>query len=119
MRTHENSVSPRSSRAVSLARVDGSDFFCQYRIGLDENRPELHGGNMHQHRLPEIGLLRLGDIIGDPKKGKPAIVPVSRSTWWAGVKSGRYPAGVLIGANMRAWPVSQIKNLVAAMEGAR
>lgn len=36
-------------------------------------------------------LLRLRDIIGNKDKGIPAIVPVGRSTWLAGVKSGRYP----------------------------
>ena len=41
--------------------------------------------------LPSTGYLRLPQIIGDPRRGIPALIPVSRSTWWAGVKSGRYP----------------------------
>lgn len=44
------------------------------------------------HNLPETGYLRLPQIVGDPKAAIPAIIPVSKSTWWAGVKSGRYPA---------------------------
>lgn len=48
--------------------------------------------------LPETGYLRLYQIIGRPaRRGWPAIpalIPVSRSTWWAGVKSGRYPQPV-------------------------
>jgi hypothetical protein len=43
--------------------------------------------------LPVTGYLRLHQIIGRPaRNGRPAIaaiIPVSRSTWWAGVKSGR------------------------------
>ena len=42
--------------------------------------------------LPEAGLLRIKQIIGDPKAEPPieAIIPVSRSTWWAGVKSADF-----------------------------
>ena len=42
--------------------------------------------------LPETGFVRLPNIIGDSKSQPPkqAIIPVSRRTWWAGVKSGRY-----------------------------
>ena len=65
--------------------------------------------------LPEIGYLRLPHIIGDPKKGIPAIIPVSRAAWWAGVKSGLYPAGVLLGPRCRAWSVESIRKLVTDM----
>ena len=46
--------------------------------------------------LPETGFLRLPQIVGDSKAQPPvpALIPVSRSTWWAGVKSGRYPQPV-------------------------
>jgi hypothetical protein len=43
--------------------------------------------------LPETGYLRLPQIIGDPKANPPipALIPVSRTTWWAGVSSGFFP----------------------------
>ena len=47
--------------------------------------------------IPEIGYLRLSQIIGNPKKGIPALIPISRSAWFTGVKAGRYPQGVLLG----------------------
>lgn len=62
--------------------------------------------------LPEIGYLRESQIIGDPKKGISPIIPVSRASWWRGVKSGRYPAGVLLGPRTRAWSVDSIRSLV-------
>lgn len=65
--------------------------------------------------LPEIGYLRIWQIIGDPKKGIPAVIPVSRATWWAGCASGRFPAGVLLGPKTRAWPVESIRELIAEM----
>jgi predicted DNA-binding transcriptional regulator AlpA len=68
--------------------------------------------------LPEIGYLRLPQIIGDRKRNIPALIPVSRATWWAGVASGRFPAGVLLGPRTRAWSVESIKSLIAEMGGA-
>lgn len=67
------------------------------------------------HRLPETGYLRLRQIIGDPKSIPPipAIIPVSKSTFWAGVKSGRYPAPVrTLGKRITAWKVSEIRALI-------
>lgn len=48
------------------------------------------------HILPETGYLRLWQIIGDPKADPPipALIPVGKSTWWAGVKEGRFPQSV-------------------------
>lgn len=64
--------------------------------------------------LPEIGFLRLHQIIGDRKADPPipAIFPVSRSSWWAGVRSGRYPSGVKISARSTAWRVEDIRALL-------
>lgn len=65
--------------------------------------------------LPEIGYLRLSQIVGNPKANPPtpAIIPVSKSTWWAGVKSGRYPQPVKLGPRTTAWRVEDIRALVA------
>lgn len=63
--------------------------------------------------LPEIGYVRLPQIIGDPKRGIPPIIPVSRATWWRGIESGKYPAGVLLGPRTRAWAVADIRALLA------
>jgi predicted DNA-binding transcriptional regulator AlpA len=67
------------------------------------------------HILPETGYLRLPHIIGDPKAEPPipAIIPVSKSTWWAGVKSGRYPKPVRsLGQRITAWRVEDIRALI-------
>lgn len=39
-------------------------------------------------------LLRLPQIIGNPKAGIPPLIPVSRSTWFEGIRTGRFPAPV-------------------------
>lgn len=65
------------------------------------------------HALPETGYLRLPSIIGNPKAGIPPIIPVSKSTWWAGVRSGRYPQPTrALGARITAWRVEDIQNLL-------
>jgi predicted DNA-binding transcriptional regulator AlpA len=40
------------------------------------------------------------------------LIPVSRSTWWAGVKSGRYPRPVKLGPRITAWRVEDIRRLI-------
>ena len=62
--------------------------------------------------LPQVGFLRLTQIVGDKKKNIPAIFPVSRSTWFAGVKSGKYPQPVKISRRCVAWKVEDIKALL-------
>lgn len=60
--------------------------------------------------LPEIGFLRITHILGDQKANPPilAIIPVSKSTWWAGVKSGRFPKPVKLGPKTTVWRVEDI-----------
>jgi predicted DNA-binding transcriptional regulator AlpA len=41
-----------------------------------------------------------------------AIIPVSRSTWYAGIKEGIYPAPIKISARASAWRLTDIQNLV-------
>jgi len=62
--------------------------------------------------LPETGYLRLAQIVGDKKAGIPALFPVSKSTWWAGVKAGRYPQPVKLSERCTAWPVAAIRELI-------
>ena len=64
--------------------------------------------------LPATGFLRLQHIIGDPKADPPipALIPVGRSTWWAGIAAGRYPAPVKIGQRICGWRVEDIRNLI-------
>jgi len=68
--------------------------------------------------LPETGYLRLSQIIGKPatdtRSATPALIPVSRSTWWAGVKTGRYPQPTrALGPRITAWRVEDIRALIA------
>lgn len=67
--------------------------------------------------LPQTGFLRLPQIIGDPNAipPVPALVPVGRSSWWAGVAQGRYPAACRLGPRTTAWRVEDVRALIASL----
>lgn len=68
--------------------------------------------------LPETGYVRLPQIIGNSKADPPipAIIPVSKSTWWQGVKDCRFPQPVKLGPRTTAWRVEDIRALIEAPE---
>ena len=64
-------------------------------------------------KLPEEGFLRLNQIIGDSKRGIPAIVLIRKSSWWQGVKAGRYPKPIKLSPRVTVWRVEDIRELIA------
>lgn len=60
------------------------------------------------------GFVRLKQILGDPASIPPVppLIPIAKSTWWAGVKSGRFPKPVKLGPNTTAWKISDIRELL-------
>lgn len=58
--------------------------------------------------LLETGFVRLPDVL--------KVYPVSKSTWWAGVKEGRYPKPVKLGPKITAWRVEDIRALIEKLE---
>ncbi|MGB1428679.1 MAG: helix-turn-helix transcriptional regulator [Cycloclasticus sp.] len=70
------------------------------------------------YKLPETGFLRLPQIIGNQKAVPPipAIVPVSKSTWWEGCKTGRFPKPVrLAGGRGAFWRVEDIRAFIESV----
>ena len=57
-------------------------------------------------------LYRVEEIVGDKKKAIPPIIPVSKSTWWAGVRSGRFPQPVKLGPRITVWREEDIRALI-------
>jgi prophage regulatory protein len=64
-----------------------------------------------QFELSKTGFLRLPAIIAPHGP-----IPVSKSTWWAGIKTGRYPKPVKLGARITAWRVEDIRALIEAFK---
>jgi hypothetical protein len=76
---------------------------------------------VNYNSLPETGYLRLKQIVGQkPIQGKykrprafiPALIPISRTSFLNGVKSGKYPKPVKLGERTTAWRVSDIISLI-------
>lgn len=57
--------------------------------------------------LPSTGFLRLPAIIAPHGP-----IPVSKSTWWAGVKTGRFPKPVKLSQRVTAWRVEDIRAFI-------
>ncbi len=55
-------------------------------------------------QLPAVGFTRLTTIL--------TLIPVSPSSWWQGVKDGRYPPAVKLGPRTTAWRVEDIRALI-------
>jgi prophage regulatory protein len=60
--------------------------------------------------LPPEALIRLPDVL--------RLFPVSKSTWWAGVKEGTYPQPVKLGARAVGWPLGSVLDLTRGREAA-
>jgi len=75
---------------------------------LDPTTPIQESPRRTRHRqidLNQPGFLRLTDVL--------AIIPVSRATWYSGVKSGLYPPSVSLGGSRSVgWSTSAIKKLI-------
>ncbi|MDE2382808.1 MAG: AlpA family phage regulatory protein [Xanthomonadaceae bacterium] len=66
---------------------------------------------MYRNALPETGFLRLPEVL--------KLYPVSRSTWWAGVRAGRFPQPVKIGERCTAWRAEDIRELIESAASAK
>ena len=62
----------------------------------------------HPLILPAMGFVRLESILGPDGP-----IPVSKSTLWAGIRSGRCPRPVKLGPRITAWRVEDIRALIA------
>ncbi len=65
--------------------------------------------------LPQVGFLRLQQVL--------QLIPVGKSTWWHGVKTGRYPQPIKLSKRTTAWSAADIdaliKNLASKQGGAQ
>lgn len=58
-------------------------------------------------QLPETGFLRLRAILAPAGP-----IPVSKSTWWQGIKDGRFPKPIKLGKRVTVWRVEDIRRLI-------
>lgn len=110
-----SATTPTSTKAATgmktllkSALVEGGYAELSSREQHSDNPPKFGG-------LPLTGFVRLTTIIGDKKKGIPGVIPVGRSTWLEGVRSGRFaPAYKLGGCTL--WRAEDIRDLMKRIE---
>ncbi|QYK39827.1 MAG: AlpA family phage regulatory protein [Paracoccaceae bacterium] len=66
---------------------------------------------MSVNDFPETGLVRLSAILAPVGP-----IPVAKSTWWAGVRTGRFPQPLKLGPRTTVWRAEDIR---ALFEGTR
>ena len=57
-------------------------------------------------------------VQGERYLREPAILeifPFGRSTWWRGIKEGRFPAGIKLSPRVTVWKSSEIDSLIASL----
>lgn len=59
--------------------------------------------------LPAEGYVRLPQVL--------AVIPVCKSTWFNGIKDGRYPKPVKLGPRTTVWRVADIRAMIQSLEG--
>ena len=57
-----------------------------------------------QSSIPETGFVRLTQIL--------AVIPIGKTSWWNGVKSGRFPKSVKLSPRCTAWKAEDIHALI-------
>jgi prophage regulatory protein len=86
--------------------VNGSQAVVNHTSALDPAN-SCDGAVMPPPSISDAALLRLSDILAP--KGP---IPVSRSAWWAGVASGRFPRPLKLGPRTTVWRASDIRALL-------
>ena len=68
-------------------------------------------------QLPETGFVRVSQIVGNKKSNPPinGFIPGGKSTWWAGVKNGRFPSPVRMGSRCTMWRIEDIREVIAKL----
>lgn len=56
------------------------------------------------HTIPEIGFVRLPQVL--------EVIPVGKTSWWEGVKSGRFPKPIKLSPRCTAWKAEEIRELI-------
>ena len=54
--------------------------------------------------VPETGFIRLAQVL--------EVIPLGKSCWWAGVKSGRFPKPIKLSKRCTAWRAEDIHILI-------
>ena len=58
--------------------------------------------------FPYVGFMRLPQVL--------EVIPVSKSSWWGGIRSGKYPKQIKLGEKTSVWRAEDIKALLTKFQ---
>src|SRR5580698_1744736 len=67
-------------------------------------RPGRKGRRNAMYEIPSTGFLRLAQVL--------TVIPLGKTCWWEGVRSGRYPKPVKLSPRCTAWRAEDILELI-------
>jgi prophage regulatory protein len=59
------------------------------------------------HPIPETGFVRLPQVL--------SVIPLGKTSWWEGVKEGRFPKPVKLSPRCTAWKAEDIRELIKTL----
>jgi len=62
---------------------------------------------MKKAKIQSTGFLREKQVL--------QLIPVGRTTWWAGVKSGKFPKAIKLSERVTAWKTGDIQKLIESL----
>jgi predicted DNA-binding transcriptional regulator AlpA len=85
-------------------------------FGKTCNKSKDNKKRKHLQGAPQsvAAFLRLAQIVGDPRANPPipALLAIGKSSWWAGIKTGRYPEGIKLGPRTTVWSLQAVLDSV-------
>lgn len=66
-------------------------------------------GNNISFSIPETGFLRLPQVLH--------LIPVGKSTWWAGCAEGKFPKPIKLSPRVTVWRSTDIARFIQEQEG--
>ena len=60
--------------------------------------------NFHNKQKGPQRLIRLDEVL--------ELLPISKSTWWDGIRTGKYPTPVKLGDRITCWRLEDVLELV-------
>tara|TARA_X000000950_G_scaffold111197_1_gene140150 strand:+ start:5047 stop:5322 length:276 start_codon:yes stop_codon:yes gene_type:complete len=84
---------------VALFTFDrGLEFISVAPVALDQT------WSFVMSEFPKTGFVRIKQILAPEGP-----IPVSKSTWWQGVKDGRFPKSIKLGYGVTVWRAEDIR----------
>jgi len=82
-----------------------------------KTNPTVSSAAVLNQPIQTMAYLRIWQILGDKKANPPVVplLPISRTSFYNGIKSKKYPAPVRLSARVSAWRVEDIRKLLESM----